>query len=48
MESYFLMRTEFQFEEFCCGSVVTDPTSIPEDVGFIPEVVWWVKEPMLP
>ena len=31
-----------------CGSVVMSPTSIYEDVGLIPGLVQWIKDPMLP
>ena len=33
---------------FYCGSVVTSPTSIREDVGSISGLVQWVKDPSLP
>ena len=38
----------YQTWSSCCGSVVTKPTSIPEDAGLIPGLTKWVKDPGLP
>ena len=31
----------------CCGSAVTNLTSIPENVGSTPGLTQWVKDPVL-
>ena len=31
-----------------CGSVVTNPTRIHDDVGLIPGLIQWGKDPVLP
>ena len=31
-----------------CGAVETNPTGIHEDVGLIPGLIQWDKDPMLP
>ena len=33
--------------EFHCGSVVMNPTNIHDDVGLIPDLDQWVKDPVL-
>ena len=35
------------FESSCCGLVLTNPTSIPENVGLIPGLAQWVKDLVL-
>ena len=33
-----------QYKRPCCGSVITNPTSIHEDEGSIPGLSYWVEE----
>ena len=39
---------EISIQSSCCGSVVTNLTSIHEDVGLISGLAQWVKDPALP
>ena len=41
-------RQELEKGSSHCGSVVTNPTSIHEDIGLIPGLTQWVKDPLLP
>ena len=39
---------KFLFWSSCCGAAETNPTSIREDVGLIPDLAQWVKDQVLP
>ena len=41
-----LCLTGINYGSSCCGSVVTNPTSIHEDVGLIPGLAQRVKDPV--
>ena len=36
-----------KFQSFYCGTVEMNPTGIYEDTGLIPDLVQWVKDPVL-
>ena len=45
LEQYLHQNSNFGSSH--CGSVVMNPTSIQEDVGLIPGLAQWVKDPVL-
>ena len=44
----FLLNKEFRSWSSHCGSAVMNPTSSHENVGLIPGLAQWVKDPALP
>ena len=46
MEYYSVQKGKFWSSP--CASVVTNPTSIHEDVSSIPGLAQWIKDPVLP
>ena len=47
METRSLRWKEIYFQSCCHGSGVTNPTSINEDLGLIPGLAQWVKDPIM-
>ena len=41
------MAKNLELRSSCCGSVVTNPTIIHEDLGLISGLPQWVKQPVL-